>query len=192
MRLPTGPKVAFIEDPGPVPDQTMFLCRTGRLSAARTGTTTAAFFAQVNANSQRDATLTLHNNNTTTFQGHRCFCVSGGGVDSTRLWKRALRYRDASAFITTDRTRSDRVTAIAPRLPEPAQSAGYPDFIRKPSVLVNGRHSSTEESLGNVLFTGNLRVPSPRCPSWTMQTRASSTKRGDTGQEQTAANKEVI
>lgn len=164
----------------------MFLCLTGRLSAARTGATTAAFFAQVNANSQADATLTLHNNNTT-FQGHRCFCVSGGGVDSTRLWKRALRHRDASAFITTD-----RATATAPRLPEPAQSAGYPDFIRKPSVLANGRHSSTEESLGNVLFTGNLRVPSPRCPSWTMQTRASSTKRGDTGQEQTAANKEVI
>ncbi|TWW61867.1 protein FAM210B, mitochondrial isoform X1 [Takifugu flavidus] len=166
----------------------MFLCLTGRLSAARNGKTTAAFLAQVSANKPRDATLTLHNNNNNTLQGRRCFCVSGGGVDSTRWWRRTLRYRDA--FVTTDRTHLDWVAAIAPSLPEPAQSAPYSDFIRKPSVRVNGRHSSTEESLRNVLFTGNWRFPSPRCASGTMQTRASSTKRGDTGQEQTAANKE--
>ncbi|XP_056885510.1 protein FAM210B, mitochondrial isoform X2 [Takifugu flavidus] len=134
----------------------MFLCLTGRLSAARNGKTTAAFLAQVSANKPRDATLTLHNNNNNTLQGRRCFCVSGGGVDSTRWWRRTLRYRDA--FVTTDRTHLDWVAAIAPSLPEPAQS--------------------------------NWRFPSPRCASGTMQTRASSTKRGDTGQEQTAANKE--
>lgn len=164
----------------------MFLRLTGRLSAAGTAKSAAAFLAPVNANRLRNATLTLHNNNHT-FLGHRCFCVSGGGVDSTRLWKRSLRDRDASAWLTTDGTRSDRVTAI-----EPAQSAAFSDFIRRPSVLVTGRNNSTDESLGNVLFTGNWRVPNPRCASWTMQTRASSTKRGDTGERQTAADKEVL
>lgn len=167
----------------------MFLCLTGRLSAARTGKTTAAFLAQVNANKPRDATLTLHNNNNT-LQGHRCFRVSGGGVDSTRWWRTTLRYRDA--FEATERTHLDWVAAIAPSLPEPAQSAPYSDLVRNPSVRVNRRHSSTEEPLRNVLFTGNWRFPSPRCASWTMQSRASSTKRGDTGQGQTTANKEVI
>lgn len=168
----------------------MFLCLTGRLSAARTGKSAAAFLAQT-SNVNRDATLTLHNNNYT-FLEHRCFCVSGGGVGSPRLWKRTLRDPDTSAFITTDWTHWDRVTAVAPSLPEPAQSADYSDFIRQPSVRVKGRHNSTEESLGNVLFTGFWRVSSPRCAAWTMQTRASSTKRGDTGEEQAAADKEVI
>lgn len=166
----------------------MFLRLTGRLSAAGSAKSAAAFLAPVNANRPRDAALTLHNNNHT-FLGHRCFCISGGGVDSTRLWKRTLRDRDASAWGTADGTRSDRVTAM-----EPAQSAAYSDFIRRPSVLVTGRSSSSaDESMGNVLFTGSWRVPDPRCASWTrLQTRASSTKRSDTGEGQAAADKEVL
>lgn len=173
----------------------MFLRLPGRLSAARTGKSATAFLAQTsNANRARDATLTFHHHNNYTFRGHRCFCVSGGGVDSTRRWKGSLRDQDASALVTTDWTRWDRVSAVAPSVPEPAQSADYLDFIRfYQAVRVNGRHNnSTEESLGNVLFTGACRVSSPRRAAWTMQTRASSTKRGDTGEEQAAADKEVI
>lgn len=161
----------------------MFLCLTGRLSAARTGKSVTAFLAQAsNANRPRDAALTLHNNNYT-LQTRRCFCVSGGGVDSSCPWKRTVRNRDGSAFVTADWRHWDRVAAVAPSLPEPAQSADNSDVVRQPAVRVKGR---TEESLGNVLFPGSWRVSSPCCAAWTMQTRASSTKRGDTG------DKEVI
>lgn len=170
----------------------MFLCLTGRLAAARTGKSGTAFLAQsCRANRPRDATLTSHNNNYT-FQGHRCLCVSGGSVDSTRPWKRTLRDQDAPAFVPTDWTQWDRVTAAAPSLPEPAQSAEYSGFITQPAVRFGRRHNSTEESLGNVIFTGSWRVSSPRCAAWSMQTRASSTKRGDSAEELAAADKEVI
>lgn len=164
--------------------KTMFLCLAGRLSAARTGKSATAFLAQTStANRPSDATLTLHNNNNSTFQGRRCFGVSGGGVGSTRLWKRTLRDQDSSAFVTRDRTHWDRVTAVAPGLSAPAQCADYLALIRQPAVRVKGRNKSTEEPIGNVLFSGSWRVPSPRCSAWTMQTRASSTKRGDTGDD---------
>lgn len=170
----------------------MFLCLTGRLSAARTRKSAAAALLAQTSNAKRptDAALTLHNNNNYyTFQRHRCFCLSGASLDSSRLWKGS---QDASAFVTPDWTHWDRVTAVAPRLPETAQSADYSDFLRQPTGLVKGRHNSTEESFGNVLFSGTWRVSSPRCAAWTMQIRASSTKRGDTGEGQTATDKEVI
>lgn len=169
----------------------MFLCLTGRLSAARTGKSAALLAQTSNAKRPTDAALTLHNNNNNyyTFQRHRCFCISGASLDSSRLWKRS---QDASAFVTPNWTHWDRVTAVAPRLPETAQSADYLDFLRQPTARVKGRHNSTEESFGNVLFTRTWRASSPRCAAWTMQIRASSTKRGDTGEGQTAADKEVI
>lgn len=181
----------------------MFLCLTGRLSAARTGKSATAFLAQTsNANRPTDAALTLHKNNNIndnndnndnnnyTFQRHRCFCVSGARLDPARLWRRALRDQDAPALVTPDRARWDRLPAVAPRLPEPAQSADDSDLLRQPT----GRlfHNSAEESPGNVLFTGSWRVSSPRCAAWTTQTRASSTKGGDTGEGQTPADKGVI
>lgn len=170
----------------------MFLCRTGRLSAAavdQTAKSTGSFLLQAKASRLRNVTLTLHNNNT--FQQHRRFCVSGGVVDSTRF-KPPLQNGDPlSGFVVTDWRRLNRVTATALNLPQSAQSAACSDVIREPLVRTNRRHSCREEPVGNVLFTGNWVGFSRRCASWTTQIRASSTK-SDRGEEQTAGNKEVV
>ncbi|CAF96499.1 unnamed protein product [Tetraodon nigroviridis] len=168
----------------------MFLCRTGRLCAARTGAAATAFLAPTsNANGRRDATLTLHNNYT--FQGHRCLVLSAGGVDPTRPWKRTVRHRDAPAFVAPERPRWDRASAAAARsLPQPAPSASYSDVLRLPALRVERRHSSAAEPFGSVLFAGSWRLPGPRGgAAWSPQTRASSTK---TGQEPAAADKESL
>lgn len=177
----------------------MFLCRTGRLSAAaleQTFKSTGSFLVQVKAERLRDVTLTLRKDYT--FQGHRCVCVSVGGVDSSRAHpgKRqqpepqpVQKWDTPSGFVITDWAHLNQVAAIAESLSKTAQSR---DFIRQPFVRANRRHSSRGEPGGNVLFTGDWGVSSRRCSSWTMQTRASSTKKSVAGEEQAADNKGVI
>ncbi|XP_051271512.1 protein FAM210B, mitochondrial isoform X1 [Dicentrarchus labrax] len=169
----------------------MFLCRTGRLSAAaldQAFRSTGSFLVQVKANRLRDVTLTLRKDYTS--QGHRCFCASVGGGDSTRAHLRKQQQqqpqpdqnRDSSSgFVIADWGHSDRV---AVNLSKRVQSeGGNRDIGRQPLVRANRRHSSGGEPVGNVLFTGNWGVSSLRCSTRTMQTRASSTTKRDPGEE---------
>lgn len=176
-----------------VTGRTMFLSRTGRLSAAaldQTFRSTGSVLAQVKIDRLRKDTLTLRKDYT--FQGHRCFCVSVRGVESSGAHKGQqqpeprpiLKWDTSPDFVITDWGHLNRVAAIAGNLLKSAQSA---HFKRQPLV-----HGSRREPGVNVLFTGNWGVSSRSCSSWTMQTRASSTKTSDAGEEQAADNKGVI
>ncbi|XP_035517943.1 protein FAM210B, mitochondrial [Morone saxatilis] len=170
----------------------MFLCRPGRLSAAaldQAFRSTGSFLVQVKANRLGDVTLTLRKDYTS--QGHRCFCASVGGGDSTRAHLRKQQQQQqpdqnrdsSSAFVITDWSHLDRV---AVNLSKRVQSeGGGRDIVRQPLLRANRRHSSGGEPVGNVLFRGNWGVSSLRCSTRTMQTRASSTTKRDPGEEQT-------
>lgn len=180
----------------------MFLCRR-RLSAAALDQAfkpVGSFLVQVKANRLRNGTLTLHKGHT--LQGHRCFCVSVRGVDSARVrpgkpqpeLQSGQNWDSSSGFVITDWAHLDRVAAVAVNLSQSVQSeTGHSDGIRRPLVHASRRYSGRGEPVCNVLFTGNWGVSSRLCTTRTMQTRASSTKRSDAGEGQTAAiNKGVI
>lgn len=171
-----------------VTGRTMFLSRTGRLSAAaldQTFRSTGSVLAQVKIERPRN-TLTLRKDYT--FQGHRCFCVSSRGIESSGAHKRQqqpeprpiLKWDTSPDFVITDWGHLNRVAAVAGNFLKSAQSA-------QPLV-----HGIRKEPGVNVLFTGDWGVSSRSCSSWTMQTRASSTKTRDAGEEQAADNKGVI
>lgn len=177
----------------------MFLCRTGRLSAAAVDQafkSAGSFVVQVKADRPRNVTLPLRKDYT--FQGHRCFCVSVGGVNSTREHagkqpQPVQNWHSPSGFVITNWGHLNRVAAVAANLSKSVQSAaGYSDLIRQSLVRGNRRQSSRGERGGDVLFTVNGGVSSRRCSSWAMQTRASSTKKSDAGEEQAADDKGVI
>lgn len=179
---------------------TMFLCRTGKLSAAaldQAFKSSGSFLVQVKANRLRDVTLTLRKGYT--FQRYRCFCVSVGGLDATPVHlgkqlqpgRQPVRNRDLSCAFNWGHL--DRVATIAVNLSKRGQSeGGNVDIITQPLVHVNRRHGSRGEPVGNGLFTGNWGVSSRLCSTGTMQTRALSTKKSDAGEEQKANNKGVI
>lgn len=170
----------------------MFLCRTGRLSAAaldQAFKSTGSFLVRVKR--LRDVTVTLRKGNT--FQRYRCFCVSVGGVDTTlaHLGKpqqqpdtQPAQTRDSSCALHWEHL--DRVATVAVNLSKHVQSeGGYVDVITQPLEHTNRRHGG--EPVDNGLFTGNWRVSSPLCSTATMQTRGLSTKKSS--EEQTADNK---
>ncbi|KAF1391912.1 hypothetical protein PFLUV_G00046980 [Perca fluviatilis] len=175
----------------------MFLCRTGKLSAAaldQAFKSSGSFLVQVKANRLRDVTLTLRKGYT--LQRYRCFCVSVGGFDATpvHLGKRLqpgrqpVRNRDLSCAF--DWGHLDRVATIAVNLSKRGQSeGGNVNIITQPLVRANRRHGSRGEPVGNGLFPGNWGVSSRLCSTGTMQTRALSTKKSDAGEEQKANNK---
>ncbi|XP_059186209.1 protein FAM210B, mitochondrial [Centropristis striata] len=167
----------------------MFLCRTGRLSAAardQAFKSAGSFLVHVKANTPRDVTLTLRKDYT--FQRLRCLCLS---VDATlvHLGKQQPdlqpgHNRDLSCAL--DWGHFDRAATIA--VSKRVHSKGsYTDIISQPLVFAKRRHSSSRESVGNGLFTG---LSSPLSSTGTMQTRSFSTKKSDAGEEQTANNKE--
>lgn len=176
------------------------MCRTGRLSAAAVDQvfkSAGSSVVQVKADRLSNVTLPLRKDYT--FHGHRCFCVAVGGVvDSTggRAGKRprpVQNWHSPSGFVITDRGHLNRVAAIAVNLSKSVQStAGHSELIRQSLVRGQRRHSSTGESGGDVLFTGHGGIYGRRRSSWTTQTRASSTKKSDGGEEQAAHNKGVI
>ncbi|XP_042367320.1 protein FAM210B, mitochondrial isoform X2 [Plectropomus leopardus] len=142
----------------------MFLCRTGRLSAAALDQAfKCSFLVQVKANRLRDVTLTLRKGNT--FQQYRCFCVNVGGFDATPA-QLGKQQPDPQPVQRLDSSRAfewghlDRVATIAVNLSKRVQSEG-----------------------------GDWGVSSRLCSTGTMQTRALSTKKSDAGEEQTANNK---
>lgn len=181
----------------------MLLCRSGRqrLAAAaldQAFKSTGSPLVQVKANRLRDVTLTLRRDNT--FQRHRCFCVSVWGVDSTlvQLGKQSdpqhVQNSDWSAgFVSTDWRHLDQVAAIAESLSQSVQSdGGNSHSIRRPLVHVNRRYGKGGESVGSVLFTGNVSWGffNRCCSTRTMQTRSSSTatKKSDASEGQAADN----
>ncbi|XP_073324347.1 protein FAM210B, mitochondrial [Pagrus major] len=163
----------------------MFLCRTGRLSAAtldQAFKSAGSLLVQVKANRLRDVTLTLRKEHT--FQGHRCFCVSVGQTRA-HLRKQQADLDCSSGLVITDWAHLDRVAAVAVNLSKSAQSqAGNSDLIRQPLVHRNSRGGPG----GHVLLTGTGGVSSRRCSTTrTMHTRAAATKKStDAGEEQTA------
>ncbi|XP_042367312.1 protein FAM210B, mitochondrial isoform X1 [Plectropomus leopardus] len=172
----------------------MFLCRTGRLSAAALDQAfKCSFLVQVKANRLRDVTLTLRKGNT--FQQYRCFCVNVGGFDATPA-QLGKQQPDPQPVQRLDSSRAfewghlDRVATIAVNLSKRVQSeGGNVDIITQPLVHANRRHGSRGELVSNGLFTGDWGVSSRLCSTGTMQTRALSTKKSDAGEEQTANNK---
>lgn len=177
----------------------LLLCRAGRLSAAALDPalfkSPGSFLVQIKANR-----LTAHTGRT--FQRHRFFCESVGGVDPSRahLTKQqpdaAQKWDTSSGFVTSDWGHLGRVATVAVNLPQSVQSEGAEfDIIRLLSTNKR-QNSSRGEPAGNVLFTCNSwSVPSRRCSTRTMQTRSSSTsaaaKKGDAGEGQADGNKGV-
>lgn len=168
----------------------MFLCRSGRRSAAaldQAFKSTGSFLVRVKANRLGDVTVTLRKGYT--FQRHRCFCASAGGVDATlsHLGKQqpdlqTVQNRDSPC----DWRHLDRVATIAVNLSQRLQSEGG-----NVDIITNRRHSSSRgEPGGNGVFTGNWGVSSRHYSTGTMQTRALSTKKSE--EEQSADNKGVI
>lgn len=175
------------------------MCRTGRLSAAAVDQafkSAGSSLVQVKADRLSNVTLPLRKDYT--FHGHRCFCVAVGGVDSTREHagkhpQPVQNWHSSSGFVITDWEHLNRVAAIAVNLSKSVQStAGHSELIRQSLVRGSRRHSSRGELGGDVLFTGHGGISSRRCSSWTMQTRASSTKKSDGGEGQAADDKGVI
>ncbi|XP_040888938.1 protein FAM210B, mitochondrial [Toxotes jaculatrix] len=182
----------------------MFLCRTGRLSAAALDQayqiqTPGSFLAHVKANRLRHGTLTLRKGHT--FRWSRSLCGSVGAVDTTpaHLEKQQpdphhfQSWESSSGFVITDWRHLDRVATIAANVSKSVQSVGGNlDVIRPPFVHAKRRYSSSsrwELAGGNVLFTGSWGVSRRLCSTRTMHTRASSTaaatKKSDAGEEQT-------
>ncbi|XP_023268616.1 protein FAM210B, mitochondrial [Seriola lalandi dorsalis] len=175
----------------------MFLCRTGRLSAAALDhafKSPGSFLVQVKANRLRHVTLTLR-------KGHKSLWCRSLCVDSTlaHLGKQQAdphpvqNWESSSGFVFTDWGHWDRVATIATNLSKsvPSESSNL-DIIKTPFVHEKRRYSSRGEAGGNVLFTGNWGVSSRRCSTRTMHTRASSTaaaaKKSDAGEEQTTGS----
>ncbi|XP_069547075.1 protein FAM210B, mitochondrial [Brachyistius frenatus] len=178
----------------------MFLCRTGRLSAAALDQAFKApgsFLVKVKPNRPGDVTVTVRTGHT--FQRHRVFCASAGGVGPPPAHLREppqrdpVRNWDASAgFISADWAHSDRVAAVAANLSKSVRrEGGALDVVGQPLVWTNRRHNGGVNSAADVLFTGNWGVSSRHCA--TMQTRSSSTKaatkKSDAAEEQTDGDK---
>ncbi|XP_047439621.1 protein FAM210B, mitochondrial isoform X2 [Mugil cephalus] len=179
----------------------LLVCRAGRLSAAALDPALKSpgwFVVQVKANR-----LTA-NTGPGTFQTHRLFCASVGGVDPSRAYlgkqrrDAALKWDTSSGFVTADRGHLDRVAAVAVNLPQSVQREGG-EFDIIGLLCANGRHSSSRgQPAVNVLFTGNSwSVSSRRSCTRTMQTRSSSStsaaaKKGDAGEEQAGGIKESL
>ncbi|XP_072237912.1 protein FAM210B, mitochondrial [Leuresthes tenuis] len=154
----------------------MLLCRSGKLSAAaldQAFKSRGSFLVRVKAKGLRDVTLTAGAGHT--FQRHRFFCASVGGVGLNRahLGKQkpdSVQSWDASSgFVTSQWGHLDRVATVAVNLTKSAQRQGG-DFD-------NIRRHNSRDAPDVVLFTGNWGVSSERCFTTTiMQTRASSTK----------------
>ncbi|TMS19287.1 Protein FAM210B, mitochondrial [Larimichthys crocea] len=165
----------------------MFLCRTGRLPAAaaldQAFKSTGSFLVQVKANRLRDVTLTLRKDYMS--QGRRCFCVSVHDSTRAHLKKQqpdpqpVQNWDTSSGFVISDWVHPSKK----------AQSdASKSDIIRQ-LLHANTCYSNRGElPVGDVLFTGNWRVSSRHCSTRTMHTTATSTKKRDTGEEQTADN----
>uniref|UniRef100_UPI0037E917EF protein FAM210B, mitochondrial n=1 Tax=Semicossyphus pulcher TaxID=241346 RepID=UPI0037E917EF len=164
----------------------MFLCRTGRLSAAaldQAFKSAGASLVRLKANRLTDGTLTLCKDHTF----HRCFCVAAVYSTPVHLGKQkpVQNWDSQAGFVTSDWAHSDRVSAVAVSLSRSVQSeGGYSDIIRQPNRL----YSSRVDLAGNGLITGNWGVS-----TWTMQTRSSSTavatkKKSDPDVEPTADN----
>ncbi|XP_076596565.1 protein FAM210B, mitochondrial [Chaetodon auriga] len=173
----------------------MFLCRLSASALDQAFKPAGSFLVQVKANRLRNGTLSLHNGHT--LQEHRRFCVSVGGVDSTRVLlgkpqpepQSGQNWESSSGFVVTDWAYLDRVAAVAVSLSQSVQSeAGKSGALRQPLVHASRRYSSRREPVCNVLFTGNWGVSSRLCATRAMQTRASSTKRSDAGEGQAAAS----
>lgn len=164
----------------------MFLCRTGRLSAAaldQAFKSPGSFLVQVTANRQRDLSLSLRKDHAS--QWDRFFCASVGGVDSTLVYlgKQRLdpqpfqKWDSSSGFVIAEWRHLDCVNTIAAHLSKNAQTEScYLDIIRQPLVGAKRRHISRGERVGYVLFKGNWGVSS--YSTRTMQLRASSTAAG--------------
>ncbi|KAM9361313.1 protein FAM210B, mitochondrial [Symphorus nematophorus] len=166
----------------------MFLCRTGRLSAAALDLSfksTGSFLLQVKTNRLRDVSLTLRKDHT--FQAHRCFCVSDLRKQQADL-QPVQNWDSSTGFVITDWAHLDRVAAVAVNLSKGVQrEAENKDIITlQPLIHAARRFSGRREPVGNGLFTGNWGVSSPRCSTRTMHTRA--TKKSDAAEEQTADN----
>lgn len=175
----------------------MFLCRTGRLSAAALDQalkSTGSFLVQVRATRLGDVTLTLRNGFTS--PRCRCFCASVGGVEATlaQLGKRQpdrrrlpLENRDPSCAL--DRRHLHRLPTEPASHSERVQSGGgVIDNVAQP--LARANHSARREPVAHVLFTGDRRGFGRLRFAGTMQTRAASTKKkSDAAEEQTANNK---
>lgn len=174
--------------------RTMFLCRTGRLSAAAVDQvfkSAGSSVVQVKADRLSNVTLPLRKDYT--FHGHRCFCVDSTREHAGKRPRPVQNWHSPPGFVITDWEHLNRVAAIAVNLSKSVQStAGHPELTRRSLVRGNRRHSSRGEPGGDVLFTGPGGISSRRCSSWTMQTRASSTKKSDGGEEQAADDKGVI
>ncbi|CAG5979315.1 unnamed protein product [Menidia menidia] len=158
----------------------MFLCRSGRLSAAALDQalrSPGSFLVRVEALGRRDVAPAVGGQ---TFRLRlRFLCASAGRAHLGRPKPDTVRSRDASVgFATTERALLDRGAPLAAGLPRKAQpEGGQRDKI--------GRHSR-RDAAEVVLFTGDRALPSGRCFGTVMQTRASSTqaaaKKGEEGQ----------
>lgn len=181
----------FSGDTELVSGRTMFLCRTGRLPAAaaldQAFKSTGSFLVQVKANRLRDVTLTLRKDYMS--QGRRCFCVSVHDSTRAHLKKQqpdpqpVQNWDTSSGFVISDWVHPSKK----------AQSdASKSDIIRQ-LLHANTCYSNRGElPVGDVLFTGNWRVSSRHCSTRTMHTTATSTKKRDTGEEQTADNNKGV
>ncbi|XP_020492428.2 protein FAM210B, mitochondrial [Labrus bergylta] len=166
----------------------MFLCRTGRLSAAAFKSAGSSL-VRVKAHRLGDDTLTLRKGHTV----YRCFCLPAKGVFSTpvRLAKQkpdtqpAQKWHTQAGLVITDWAHSDRVSAIAVTLSRSAQSeGGFSDTIRHPDRRCSGRG----EPAGNGLFTGNWRVSNGTMQTRSLSTAAATKKTSSAGEEQTGDN----
>ncbi|KAK5872200.1 hypothetical protein PBY51_012921 [Eleginops maclovinus] len=168
----------------------MLLCRTASLSALDPAfKSTDSFLVRVKANRLRDVTVTLRKGYT--FQRYGCFCGSVPGTNEALdpLGKQQhnpdrgpVQHRDSPC--APHRGHLNRVATIAVNLSKCVQSkGGNVDIIAHANTLGRGE-------LGNGLFTGYWGVSSRLCSTGTMQTRAFSTKKSETGEEHTANNKE--
>ncbi|XP_034536647.1 protein FAM210B, mitochondrial [Notolabrus celidotus] len=173
----------------------MFLCHTGRLSAAaldQAFKSAGSCLVRLKANTLKDGTLTLRNS----YSVHRCFSAPVRGVCLTPVHSGKHQpdphpvhnWDTQSGFVITDWAHLDRVSAIAVSLSKSVQSEGsFSDIIRQPNRHLNSRGGQA----GNGLFTGNWRIS-----TGSMQTRSSSTaaatkKKSEDSEEQTAVyNKE--
>lgn len=163
---------------------TMFLCRTGRPSAAAlVFKSPGSFLVQVTANKQKDLTLSLRTGHTP--QRNRFVCASVGGVDSAlvHLGKQPLdphpaqKWDSSSGFVIAECRHLDLVDTVAQNLSKNVRTeSGGLDIIRRPPVCAKRRHISRGGPAGTVWFAGNWGVSS--CSAGTMQIRASSTAAG--------------
>ncbi|KAI3369891.1 hypothetical protein L3Q82_024707, partial [Scortum barcoo] len=140
----------------------MFLCRSGRLSAAALDPalrSAGSLVLRVRASGPGHVTVTV--------QGHRCVCAAAPGAVDPAAALAHLRKRrpDAQPLHSRDST-FGCVIAQGGHL-EPAAPVLYGPVQR-------GAAGGAGGGGGHVLFTGNRWVSSRRCSAGAMQTRAAS------------------